>query len=151
MSGTGNPLISGGTINRVRGNIVFPTFPALNITPSYLGEGGFDFSRSGPATTFINNMTSRTPSPEPYIVGEITIHLVKAQTLAQLWENQMLLLSLIGDMTMYPDVSTLGPFSFQDTGIMSVAPIVTNGKSGEYGLTLSGTYQVNSALWSLTV
>lgn len=148
---TSNPLISGGTLNRVRGHVVINSYPALNITASYLGEAGFSFSREGNATTFINNMASRTPSPEPYVVGNMEIHLVKSQTLASLWEAQLVSLSLLGTIVLYPDVSTLGPFTFTDCAIMTVAPLVNNGKSAEYGLTLSGTYNINNQLWSLAV
>ena len=152
MSGTqSNPLISGGTINRVRGNLVVNSYQNLNVTASYLGEGGMEVSREGAATTFINNMTSRTPSPEPYMPCNIVMHLVKAQTLAQQWENQLLTLSYLGGLTFYPDVTTLGPFVFRDAAIMTVMPIVVNGKSGEYGVTLSATYEINGSLWSLSI
>lgn len=42
-----NPLIPQGTLNRVRASVVWPSFPNLNVTASYLGRMGIRLSLDG--------------------------------------------------------------------------------------------------------
>lgn len=147
----GNPQISQGFLNRVRGNIQVPSFPALNVTASYLGEGGFEFTTTSPATTMINQMVGRTVSPEPYQAVTVGIHLVKAQSLASVWEAQRQFLTAIGNILVFTDANTLPSYAFTNMAIENVGPIVSNGKSTEYMVTLMGTYIVNNNLFALTI
>lgn len=147
----GNPQISQGTINRIRGNVQVPSFPALNVTASFLGEGGFEFTRTSPGTTMINTLTGRVVSPEPYQSVTVAMHLVRSQSLAAQWEAQLVSLSAIGNILVYTDSAVLPIYSFTNMAIENVGPITVNGKSAEYLVTLMGTYIVNNALWALIV
>lgn len=147
----GSPQVSQGTINRLRGNVQVTSIPALNVTASFLGEGGFEFTRTGPATTMINTLTGRVVSPEPYQPVDIAMHLVKSQSLASAWEAQLVSLSAIGNILVYTDALTLPIYGFTNCAIMNIGPITVNGKSAEYMVTLTGTYVINNQLWALTV
>ena len=152
MSGTiSSPLVPQGTLNRLRGNIQVVSFPVLNISASYLGEGGFEFTRTGPATTMLPTMTGRVVSPEPYQSVDLAVHLVRAQSLAGQWEAQLMSLSAIGNITVYTDSMVLPVYNFQNCAIMNVGPLGATGKSTDYLLTLTGTLVINNQLWALTV
>lgn len=153
MSGTAtaNPNIPQGTLNRVRGNVQIPGFPGLNVTASFLGEGGFAMTPTGPVTTMINTMTGRVPSPEVFQPYNIEIHLVKSMSLAAAWEAQRVSLSVIGSILVYTDSMTLPAYAFQQVAIENIGALTENGKSVEYMVTLTGTYIINNQLWALTI
>jgi hypothetical protein len=152
MSGSiGNPQVNQGVLNRARGNIQVSSFPQLNITAPYLGINGFTATRTGTATTFINTLTGRVPSPEPYQAVTLEVHLVKSQALASLWETQLLALSTIGNILFYTDAAQQPIYAFTNCGIDNVGPIVVNGTSVDYMLSISGTYIINNQLFALTI
>lgn len=147
----GNPQINQGVLNLIRGSVQVNNFPNLNVTASFLGAGGISMSWTSPTTTFINTLTGRVPSPEPFQSVTVGIHLVKTQPLAGQWESQRIALSIIGDILVYSDAAQLPPYSFTNCAIMNVGEIVSNGKSTEYMVTVEGTYIVNNDLWALVV
>lgn len=152
MSGsTGNPQVPQGVINLVRASVQVANFPALNVTASFLGAEGSQISWGSPASTFIRTLTGRVVSLEPFQEATITLHLVRSQVLAQQWENQRLLLALLGPLTVYTDAAALPVYNFSNCAIENVGPITSNGKSAEYMVTVGGTYIVNNALFSLVV
>jgi hypothetical protein len=144
-----NPQIPQGVINLGRVNLQVINFPQLNVTAPYMGAGGLSFSRNGPATTFINTLTGRVRSPEPFQPVTITIHLVKSQALASAWEAQLQLSSLLGPLAVFTDARLLPSYSFTEGGLENVGEIVSNGKSGEYTVTLGATYTINNNMWNL--
>ena len=87
MAGT-NPLVSQGSLNRLRASVVWPDNPTLNVTASYLGKEGVSLALDGEATTFINTLVGAVTSPEPYQMITLTIHLLKTQGLASLYKSQ---------------------------------------------------------------
>jgi hypothetical protein len=150
MSGTiGSPQVPQGVINLGRVNLQVPNYPALNVTAPFMGAAGMSFSRGGPATNFINTLTGRVRSPEPFQPVTISIHLVKSQALAALWEAQIGLSSLLGPLTVYTDARALPSYSFIEGAIDNVGEIVSNGKSVEYMLTLGATLIINNNMWNL--
>jgi hypothetical protein len=151
MSGTnsGNPQIPQGVINLGRVSFQVPNYQNLNVTPPFMGAGGLSFSRGGPSTTFINTLTGRVRSPEPFQPVTITVHLVRSQALAAAWEAQLQLWSLLGPTTVYTDSRMLPTYSFYECAIDNVGEIVSNAKSAEYMVTIGGTLPINSNLWAL--
>lgn len=147
----GSPQIPQGALNRLRGNVQVPSFPALNVSAAFMGEGGFEFTRTTQATTMIGTMTGRVTSPEPFQAVDLAIHLVRSQSLAAQWEAQLLSLSVIGNITVYTDSLALPVYSFTNCAILNVGPLGATGKSAEYLVTLTGTLIINNQLWALTV
>ena len=84
-----NPLISQGTINRLRASVVIPSNTALNVTPSYLGKAALRLAFIGPVTTSIGTLTGVVQSPEPYMEFNLTMHLLKSQAFANAWKMQI--------------------------------------------------------------
>lgn len=142
-----NPLVAQGTLNRLRGSVVVPNFPELNVTAPYLGEAGIGLALEGVTTTFINTMTGAVTSPEPYMIAAVTINLLRTQQLSDLYKGQMEADARIGDITVRPDAATLSQYPFTNCAIESVAPLQINGKDAGFVLTLKGYYNINNNLW----
>lgn len=142
-----NPLIAQGTLNRLRGSIVWQDNPQLNVTASFLGEAGIGLRMAGPVTTRINTMTGSVTSPEPYAPIVLTLNLLRTQSLADLYKQQMELLSTIGGATFRPDAKTLSPYVLFNCSIDDVGELTVNGKDAGYVVTCGGYWLINSQLW----
>ena len=149
MAANGNPLISLGTLNRLRGSVVIPNYPALNVTASYLGRQGIGLSLEGESTGMIAAMTGAVTSPEPYMMVNVTIALLRTQNLATQYKAQLELNSLIGDFTVIPDTSVHPNYQVSNASIQSVREMSFAGEDPVWLATLRGTYYINSALWAL--
>jgi hypothetical protein len=151
MSGTtgNNPNVTQGTLNRLRGSVVIPSYSNLNVTAPYLGRGGISIAFEGETTTMIPTMTGTVQSPMPYQMITVTVSLLKTQSLAAQWEAQRQVLSLIGDITITTDTSTLPNYTFNNCAIDNVRELNFAGEDAGYVVTLKGYYQINSSLWNL--
>lgn len=144
----GSPNVVQGTLNRLRGSIIFNNFPSLNITPSFLLPEAIGLSFNGPITTNIPSMTGVVTSPEPYQMVTVTIHLIKAQSLADAYKDQIELNSVIGDFTVRSDSTTMKPWAIGNGSIVGVSPLNFGGRDAGYVVELSGAYNINSAAWN---
>lgn len=151
MSGstTGNPLISQGQLNRLVASVVVSSYPTLNVTSSYLGEEAIRIALEGEATTPIRTMTGAVMSPEPYMMANVTINLLKSQALSNQWKAQMEAISLIGDITVRPDSTILNPYDFTNCSIRTVREMTLNGRDAGWIVTVTGYYLINNNLWNL--
>lgn len=143
-----NPLISQGTINRLRAAVVIPTFPALNVTSAFLGEEGIRLAFEGDATLFINTLTGAVTSPEPYLLATLTINMLKTQALANAWKAQMETSALLGDLTIRPDATQLNPYQLTNCSMQSMKELNFSGKDATYGVMVKGYYIINNTLWN---
>lgn len=142
-----NPNVSQGTINRLRASVVWPDYPALNVTAPFLGEEAIRISFGGGATTFINTMTGAVTSPEPYIPVTVRMNLLKTQSLANAYKSKMEGSTLLGNGTIRPDASQLAPYQITNAAIMSLDPLEFGGKSAAFVVEIHGYYVVNNTLW----
>lgn len=144
-----NPLISQGVLNRLKASVTVPTFPTLNVTASYLNKAGIKLAREGNATTMLPSMVGIVPSPEPYLLTNVTIHLLKTQALSQQYEIQLQKNSLIGNIVVRPDVAAgLGAFDFFQCAIQSVDELDFSGENAGYAVRIQGYYPINSSLFT---
>lgn len=144
-----NPRVQQGTLNRLRGNVVFADHPELNITASFLGREGITLTRQGPATTFIDTMTGLVTSPEPYQHMILRAALLKTQSLAALFEAQMVDDSQIGDFIFTTDAVQQPKYQVLNSAIQSVEPLNAAGTDAGYIVLLEGYYLVNNSLWDI--
>lgn len=142
-----NPLVSQGTLNRLRGSVFIIDFPELNVTAPYLGEAGIGLTLEGQTTTMIATLTGNATSPEPFQMATITVNLLKTQSLSDLYKTQIETDTLIGDVSVTPDSAALGDYYFTNCAIESVNPLSFNGKDAGYVVTIRGTYNINDSLW----
>lgn len=144
-----NPLILQGTLNRVRCSIALASLPALNITSSYMTERFADLDLPGEFSALIPTGTGAVTSPEPYIIGTISVGLLRTQSLAAAWLAQAQILADIGNVTVHSDAA---PFPRATLGncVFGLNPGAFDGKSPEVRITIRGVYYVNNELWNMT-
>lgn len=144
----GNPYVPQGTLNKVRASVVFTNFPTLNITASNLGKAGISLGFTGNYAELIGTMTGTVPSPEPYVQAELTINMLKTQGLSDQYKTQLETNTVIGDLVVVPDASTLSNYPLSNCAIMSVRELVFNGTEPTLVVVIQGSYFVNNDLWA---
>jgi hypothetical protein len=147
MAGTSH--IAQGTLNRLRGSVVYANNTALNITAPYLNRDAISISFDGDAGMLIPTLTGGVTSPEPYQMGNITINMVKSQALANYYKLQIETNVNVGDVSIIGDSATLGDYEFTNCILKGVRDIVFDGNQAGFVVTLTGIYLTNSALWDL--
>lgn len=143
-----NPLIQQGTLNRLRASVVWPGYPALNVTASYLGKDGISLALDGQSTTFINTMVGAVTSPEPYQMITLSINLLKTQGLAGQYKSQMESNALLGNGVVRPDTTALPSYDIVNCAIENVRELKFSGEDAGFMVTVRGYYIVNSDLWN---
>lgn len=143
-----NPFIPQGTLNRLRGSILWATFPALNITAPFLGRDGISLALEGNSTDFIDTMTGAVTSPTPYMKATITINLLRSQALANLYKQQMETNTLMGDLTLRFDAATMQPYGITNTALQTVREMRINGEDSGWIIIAGGYYNINQALYN---
>jgi len=142
-----NPLISQGSLNRLRASVVWNSFPSLNVTASYLGKEGISLALDGMATTFINTLVGAVTSPEPYQMVTLVLNLLKTQSLAGLYKAQQEENCLLGNGVVRPDSIALPAYDITNCAIESVRDLKFSGEDAAYAVTIKGYYIINSVLY----
>lgn len=142
-----NPLVSQGTLNRLRGSVVWNDHPELNVTAPFLGKDGIGLTLNGEATQFYETMTGAVTSPQPYQSITLTMNLLKTQPLSDAYKARQELLALLGDGVVRPDSAQLSPYQLVNCSIEGVAPLKFSGEDAGYVVTIKGYYNINSSLW----
>jgi hypothetical protein len=143
-----NPLIDQGTLNRLRGSVIWANFPQLNVTAPFLHKRGINLALDGPVTTYVDTMTAGVTSPEPYQRVNMLVVLLKTQQLSGLYKQRLELNSVLGPCTVRGDAATLPPYSFINCAIAAVDELSFNGEDPAWGLRIGGYYLINSNLFS---
>jgi hypothetical protein len=144
-----NPLVAQGTLNRVKASLSWVDFPQLNVTAPFLGRDGISLGLEGNSTAFLPTMTGTVTSPEPYMMVGVTVHLLKPQSLCQLYKDKWESLALLGNGVVRPDVTEgLGPFDIVNCAIESIREMRFNGTDDGFVVMIRGSYVVNNDLWS---
>jgi hypothetical protein len=142
-----NPLVDQGTLNRIRASVIFPSFPALNITSPYLAAAGIRVSLEGNATDYFGSMTGAVPSPAPYQIASLTISLLKSQPLSNIYKTQFESNCILGLATIRPDTTTLGIYSLNNVVLETVREMTFAGEDPSWVVSMKGYYLVNSFLF----
>ncbi len=143
-----NPLVPQGTLNRLRGSVVWTDVPQLNVTAAYLGEEMIRLSLEGDAVEYFNTATGAVSSPQPYRMTSLMIHLLKTQQLADLYKQREETNALMGGCTVRPDATPLSPYQLINCSILGVSELNFAGKDPGYGVRIKGYYNINSSLWA---
>lgn len=142
-----NPLVSQGSLNRLRASVVVSSDATLNITASFLGKKGISLTLEGETTALLGTMTGIVPSPEPYQMATIRAQLVKSQSLAAQYKVLMETNSVIGTITVRPDSSALPPYTFNQCAIEGVDELPFDGTDAGFLIRIRGQYPINSSLY----
>jgi len=143
-----NPQVIQGTLNRLLASVVFADFPQLNVTSSYLAREAISLGFDGDTSLLIGTLTGAVTSPEPYIYGTATIHLLRTQNLANAYKTQIETNTTMGSVTVYPDTIALSPFQLNNCVLMSVQETAFDGTQAGLIVRLRGVYSVNASLFS---
>ena len=143
-----SPFVQQGTLNRLRGSVVFASNQTLNVTAPYLAKEGISIAFEGDAGLLIPTLTVGVTSPEPYQVATVTINLVKSQALANIYKQQFEANVNVGDVSVIADSATLSDYEIQNCVLKGIRDITMDGNQAGFVVTLSGIYQVNSQLWA---
>lgn len=144
-----NPMIPVGVLNRVRASIKFSDHPELNVSASYLAKEGVELVFQGNMTDFLPAMTGAVQSPQPYMIMQARVHLVRSQALAAQYKSQWETNTAIGDAMVFSDSSTFGDFEVLNTAITNVQDMSFAGGQPGVAITITGTYYINSEMWEL--
>lgn len=144
----GNPLISQGTLNRIRASVSLTDYPALNVTASFLAKEGVSLAIEGEMTTFVPTLTGAATSGEPYVMCTLTLNLLRTQGLASSYKSQMEASTQIGEITVKPDATTLPDYVLENCAIEGVQELMFNGTDPGYRVRIRGYYLINNNLWS---
>lgn len=146
---TTNPLIDQGTLNRLRGSVVWDSYPNLNVTSPYLNKEGIRLALDGEATLFLPTISGAVTSPEPYQMVTLTINVLKTNGLAALYQAQMQLSTKLGIGSIITDTSSLPNFELQNCAIEGVRELSFAGEDAGFAVIIRGYWVINNNLWSL--
>jgi hypothetical protein len=145
-----NPQIALGTLNRLRTSAVFPGFTSLNITASYMSKKFIHVTLDeNPFAEGIETATGIVVSPEPYVLGTVTIGLLRTTGLAAAWLAQAKATSVLGSMEIHSDTSAFPALTIHNAYIKTLDPGPYDGTNPETPLILRGVFYVNNDLWNL--
>lgn len=144
------PNVLQGPLNRVRCSVVVTSIPGLNITSSYMGKQFARIEFEGDFVQQVETATGVVNSPEPYVMGTITVGLLRPQALASSWLAQAQSTGILGDVTIYSDTSAFPAITLSSTAIRHIDPGAFDGTDPVVRLTLRGVFALNNSLWDLT-
>ncbi|MGK0739979.1 hypothetical protein ACSFCX_06545 [Yokenella regensburgei] len=142
-----NPMISQGTLNRVRCAVGVTDHPELNITAPFLGKDMVSLRPDGNATDIIPTATGTVGSHVPYQQVTLTVHLLKTQYLAASYQNRILTDTSLGEVVVRPDANTFGNYTVLNAYIVSFNELTFSGADAGYVLTISGYIITNNNMW----
>ncbi len=144
-----NPMIPVGTLNRVRASVKFTSHSELNVSASFLAKEGVELSFQGNITEFLPAMTGAVQSPQPYMILQARVHLLRSQALVKQFKAQWEKNATIGDAKVYSDSTVFGDFDIYNTAITNVQDMTFAGGEPGVAITITGTYYINSEMWDL--
>ena len=144
-----SPLIPQGTLNRLRGSVVFGSNPTLNVTAPYLAKQAISIAFEGDAGLLIPTLTGGVTSPEPYQMATVTINLLKSQALSNVYKAQIEANVNVGDIAVIADSASLSDYELTNCIIKGVRDITFDGDVAGFVVTITGIYNVNGSLWNL--
>lgn len=145
-----NPLIAQGTLNRLRGSVVYASYPQLNVIAPYLAKEAISIAFDGDTSLLLGTLTGAVTSPEPYTFGTVTMHLLRSQFLAEAYKAQIETNTTMGTVSIFSDSTTLLPFTLQNCILMSLQELTFDGTQPSFIVRLRGVYNVNATMWTLT-
>ena len=143
-----NPQIQQGTLNRLLASVVYADFTQLNVTSGYLAKEAISLSFDGDTSLLIGTLTGAVTSPEPYIYGTVTMHLLRTQALGEAYSSQIRTNTTLGSVTVYPDTQVLQPFQLNNCVLMSIQETAFDGTQAGLVVRLRGVYNINSTLFA---
>jgi len=137
-----------GTLNRTLVHLAFSSFPALNIGIANMGKSMAKPSFEGDFVQQPEVAVGIVNSPEPYVMGVVSVGVLRTQALGAAWLAQVQSQSVLGTMLAYPDTVAFPPITLVDVAVKSFDPGAYDGNDPVIALVLRGTFYINQSLWS---
>jgi hypothetical protein len=137
-----------GNLNRLLSSLTFSDHPELNATAQYLGKGALMLALQGATTAPLETLTGIVNSPEPYQLARVTVHLLKTQSLANVYKSQIESNTIIGDVTCRTDSAVFSPYNLTNCSLSGTDALALDGSTPEYVVTVSGIYLINASLYT---
>lgn len=145
---SGNPLVDQGFLNRIKGALSVTSYPALNIPVSYQAKEGIVVTPQGNATDIIATAAGTVGSQQPYLQVNLRAHLLRTQSLASSWNQQLIADTKLGEIVVTSDSTVFDKFTFRNVYIMGFSEFSINGSDVGYVVNLSGYMVVNNNMWN---
>lgn len=142
--------IQQGTLNRLRGSVVFAAFPELTVTAAYLAKEAISLNFEGDAAQKIGTLTGAVDSPEPYVMATIELHILRSQALSSAFKAQIEANTSVGSINVISDADTLENYQIEQCVLMGTSGLTFDGNSATFTVRIRGVYYVNSQLWAST-
>jgi hypothetical protein len=139
--------INQGTVNRLRGSVVYATRPDLTVTAAYLAKEAISIAFEGDAAQKLGTLTGAVDSPEPYVMATVELHLLRTQALADAYKLAIETNTSVGSINVIGDADTLSDYQIEQCVILGVQGLDFNGNSPNFTVRLKGVYYVNGAIW----
>lgn len=144
-----NPLVQQGTLNRLRGSVVFSDNPNLNVTAPYMAREMITMSFENDAGILIPTATGGVTSPEPYQMCTVTMHILKTQALSGTYKAAFEANTNVGDFTVIPDAATLPDYQIHNGVLLGIDSMTLDGGQPGFAVRVKGLYYTNSDLFNL--
>jgi hypothetical protein len=145
-----NPQIQQGTLNRLLASVVYADYAQLNVTSGYLAKEAISVAFDGDTSQLIGTLTGAVTSPEPYIYGTVTMHLLRTQALGNAYKTQIETNTTMGSVTVYPDTQVLSPFQLNNCVLQNIQEATFDGNQAGLIIRLRGVYSINSNLFTVS-
>lgn len=142
--------IDQGLLNRLRASVVYAAFPELGIIANNLTKSGIVVSFEGDAAQKIGTMTGAVDSPEPYVMINVEIHMLRTQALAAAYKQQIETNTSLGSINVISDTNTLPDYQIEGVVLLGVSGLTYDGNNPDFSVRLKGIYNVNAELWAST-
>jgi hypothetical protein len=143
-----NPLLATGNVQLLSASITIPALTQLNVIASNMTKEGIRLAVEGAATIRIPAMVGIVNSPQPYQMATVTFSLLKTQYIAALYKAQFESNSLLGNVTIRPDIPVgelgLTPYYLSNCSLTDIRELALNGTSAAYEIVLGGVYYINA-------
>lgn len=136
-----------GNVNKAQVAIRFPNFPLLNITADQLGENMVSIGTQGEITSMLPTATGIVASPNPYLARTITFSIIKTSPLCQQMIDTIQSDSLLGDIEVTTDSSTLNKQTLHNGFVQSYDTMNYNGKDAAIGFTIMAYELINNSMF----
>ncbi|MGC9216173.1 hypothetical protein [Acidithiobacillus sp.] len=144
-----NPMVPQGNLNKVRGSVIVPGYPGLNINASHLGLDGISLDLDEDFVDQIKTMTGVVNSPQPYVMATCTINLLRTQALALQWMQQAEANASIGRIAVHSDTAAYTQRRVHNCSALHASPGRMNGTTATVDLVIRGVYYINNNMWNL--
>lgn len=147
MSGS-NSLPALGTLNRALTHITLAAFPNLNIGVGNMGPSLAMLSFEGDFADQPEVAAGVVPSPAIFVMGTVSVGVLRTQALGNAWFTQLLATSVLGTITTYPDSTAFSPITLSDCVVKSFDPGAYDGRDPVIKMILRGAFYPNGNMFT---